>query len=241
MLVLLGIAVAPSVALFIFFYARDRYRKEPFGTLALTFLFGALSLLPAALTSLSLSALTGWRSSTPSLLHGFLGALFIVGLVEESAKYVAVRFYAFHRREFDEPYDGIMYSVMAALGFATFENILYVLTQGAGTGVLRALLAVPGHAFNGVLMGYFLGLAKFEKTAARGNWLSALGLTLAVLSHGIYDFLVFSLDKAPLLIASLLTYSVLAWVIFFKATRQLAARSPHTDPALAEPADRPDR
>lgn len=235
---LLGIAIAPSVALFIFFYARDRYRKEPFGELALTFLLGALVLIPAAVTSLSLSVLTGWQSSTPNLLHGFLGALLIVGLVEEGAKFVVVRFYSYHRRTFDEPYDGIMYAVMASLGFATLENVLYVLSQGAVTGVLRALLAVPGHAFNGVLMGYFLGLAKFEKTAARGNWLSALGLALAVLSHGVYDFIVFSLDKAPLLVLSLVSYSFLAWVIFFKATRQLAARSPYRDPALGGPPDR---
>lgn len=232
---LILLALAPTVALAIFFYTRDRYRKEPFGKLAKTFLLGALALVPAAVTSICLETLTGWRSSTANLLHGFLGALFIVGFVEEGAKFLVVRFYAYYQREFDEPYDGIMYAVMVSLGFATVENILYVLTQGVATGVMRGLLAVPVHAFDGVLMGYFIGLGKFQGSPARANWYSGLGFGLAVLAHAVYDFIIFSLDKAPFLIVSLLVFAVLAWVIFFKATRHLAEQSPHKDPNLSGP------
>jgi RsiW-degrading membrane proteinase PrsW (M82 family) len=233
MLGLLVIAIAPAVALFLFFYLRDKYRREPIGVLLVTFALGAASLVPAAITSLSLQKLTGWRSSTPNLLHAFLGAMIIVGLVEEGAKFLVVRFYAYHRPEFDEPYDGIMYSVMAALGFATLENIIYTFSNGAGTGVLRALLAMPSHAFDGVLMGYFLGEAKFARDDRTGNWLSALGFGLAVVAHGLYDFIVFALDEAPLMILSLITMAVLFWVIFFKATRKLSEQSPHKHPQLA--------
>jgi RsiW-degrading membrane proteinase PrsW (M82 family) len=233
MLGLLVLAIAPAVALFLFFYVRDKYRKEPFSILLATFGLGAASLVPASLTTLSLQKLTGWRSDTPNLLHAFLGAMIIVGLVEEGAKFVVVRFYAYHRPEFDEPYDGIMYSVMAALGFATLENIIYIFSHGAGTGVMRALLAVPSHAFDGVLMGYFLGEAKFARNDRVGNWLSALGFGLAVVAHGLYDFTVFALDKAPLMVLSLLTMAVLFWVIFFKATRKLSEQSPYKHPSLA--------
>jgi len=230
---LLVIAIAPAVALFLFFYLRDRYRREPLGVMLVTFALGAASLVPAAITSLSLQKLTGWRSSTPSLLQAFLGAMIIVGLVEEGAKFLVVRFYAYHRPEFDEPYDGIMYSVMAALGFATLENIIYILSRGAGTGVMRALLAMPSHAFDGVLMGYFLGEAKFARDDRTGNWLSALGFGLAVTAHGLYDFIVFTFDKRPLMILSLFTMAVLFWVIFFKATRKLSEQSPYKHPRLA--------
>ncbi len=235
MLGLLLLAVAPSIALFIFFYARDRYRKEPWRNLIVTFLYGALSLGPAALTSYSLETLTGWRSTTPNLFHAFLGALFIVALVEEGAKFIVVRFHAYYHREFDEPYDGIMYSVMAALGFATVENVLYVLRQGVATGIVRGLLAVPVHAFSGVVMGYFIGLGKFQGTDTRANWYSAAGLGLAILAHAVYDFIIFSLDKAPLLLGSLVVFAALSWVIFFKATRHLADQSPHQDPNLSGP------
>ena len=234
MIGLLVLAVAPAVALFLFFYVRDKYRREPLGVMLVTFGLGAASLVPAAMTSLSLQKLTGWHSGTPNLLHAFLGAMLIVGVVEEGAKFIFVRFYAFHRPEFDEPYDGIMYSVMAALGFATLENIIYVFSNGAGAGVMRALLSVPSHAFDGVLMGYFLGEAKFARSDRVGNWLSALGLGLAVTAHGLYDFIVFSLDKAPLMILSLLAMVVLFWVIFFKATRKLSEQSPYKHPTLTE-------
>ena len=234
MLGLLVLAIAPAVALFLFFYLRDKYRKEPLGILLATFGLGAASLVPAALTSLSLQKLTGWHSDTPSLLHAFLGAMIIVGLVEEGAKFIVVRFYAYHRPEFDEPYDGIMYSVMAALGFATLENTLYVFSNGAGAGVMRALLSMPSHAFDGVLMGYFLGEAKFARNDRVGNWLSALGFGLAVTAHGLYDFIVFSLDKAPLMILSLITMAILFWVIFFKATRKLSEQSPYQHPPLVQ-------
>jgi RsiW-degrading membrane proteinase PrsW (M82 family) len=233
MLGLLVIAIAPAVALFLFFYLRDKYRKAPIGVMLVTFGLGAASLVPATVTSLALQRLTGWRSNTPSLLQAFLGAMIIVGLVEEGAKFIVVRFYAYHRPEFDEPYDGIMYSVAAALGFATLENIIYIFSNGAGTGVMRALLAMPSHAFDGVLMGYFLGEAKFARSDRVGNWLSALGFGLAVIAHGLYDFTVFSLDKRPLMILSLLTMAVLFWVIFFKATRKLSEQSPRKHPRLA--------
>lgn len=211
----------------------------------MTFVLGALAVIPAMAASLGLQRLTGWSSQTPNLLRAFAGALVIVGLVEEGWKFLVVRGYAWNRPEFDEPYDGSMYSITAALGFATLENILYVLTGGFGVGVMRAFLAVPAHAFDGVVMGYFLGEAKFAGTVRRSHFLSAVGLGLAVLAHGVYDFIVFTIARRPLMIVNLVVFAVLTWVLFFEATRHQAAKSPRGHPALADsqpepPAARPD-
>lgn len=233
MLTLVVLALAPAGALFLFFYARDRYNREPLYPLVITFLLGAGSLLPAVALSLWAQHLTGWHSRVTGLWQLFLGALFIVGVVEESAKFAVVRLYSYNRREFDEPYDGIMYSVAAALGFATVENVFYVLDAGLGAGILRGLLAVPSHAFYGVLLGYFLGEAKFAPTRRRTVGLSLLGLGLAVVAHGVYDFMVFALGQRPLMILVLPVYIALAWVVFFRATRSHAARSPQRSPELA--------
>uniref|UniRef100_A0A7C4CA68 Protease PrsW n=1 Tax=candidate division WOR-3 bacterium TaxID=2052148 RepID=A0A7C4CA68_UNCW3 len=252
MLWLLLLALAPGLVLFLFFYFRDRYRKEPAGALAVTFVLGALAVFPAMAVSFTLQRLTGWSPHTPNLLHAFAGAIIIVGLVEEGWKFLVVRFYSWHRREFDEPYDGIMYSITAALGFATLENILYVLTGGFGVGVMRAFLAVPAHAFNGVVMGYFLGEAKFAGTIRRSHLLSATALGLAVLAHGVYDFIVFTLARRPLMLVNLVVFAVLTWVLFFEATRRQAEKSARAHPALSaarrdllepepdRPPDRPD-
>ena len=37
---------------------------------------------------------------------------------------------------------------------------MYVYENGFVVGIVRALLAVPGHACDGLFMGYYLGLSK---------------------------------------------------------------------------------
>ncbi|MEO0086270.1 MAG: PrsW family glutamic-type intramembrane protease, partial [candidate division WOR-3 bacterium] len=101
---LLLLSLAPGLALFLFFYFRDRYRKEPAVTLAVTFVLGAVVVVPSMSVSFALQRLTGWTPYTPDLLHAFLGALLVVGLVEEGWKFLVVKLYAWDRPEFDEPY-----------------------------------------------------------------------------------------------------------------------------------------
>ncbi|MGC7950656.1 PrsW family glutamic-type intramembrane protease, partial [Bacillus sp. II_CA] len=67
--------------------------------------------------------------------------------------------------EFDDPYDGILYGASISLGFATIENVLYLLSFGLDTAFMRALLPVSSHALFGVVMGYYYGRAKFSKLA----------------------------------------------------------------------------
>lgn len=237
MVILLTLAFLPGVAMLFFFYLRDKYKKEPFGPILLAFLLGAIVTFPASATSSLLQRLTGWFTPPTTILKIFLGAFLIAGLVEESWKFFVVRFYCYHRPEFDEPYDGILYSTAVALGFATIENILYIFHSspiGAlRIGIMRALLAVPSHAFYGVLMGYFLGEAKFARTETEANLLGILGLLLAIVAHGLYDFVVIALTLRPLLVGSLMVFSLLVWVVFFEVTRRQAEKSAHQSPKLA--------
>jgi len=117
----------------------------------------------------------------------------VVGLTEEFSKYIFVRFFAQPKKAFNEPFDGIMYAVMVSMGFAATENVFYVLESGYVTGILRAFTAVPAHATFGILMGYFMGKAKFSKNRIV---LNLLGLLLAVTFHGFYDFFLF-IDFIP--------------------------------------------
>ncbi|MEO0019168.1 MAG: PrsW family glutamic-type intramembrane protease [candidate division WOR-3 bacterium] len=235
---LLILAILPGLGLLLFFYFRDRYKKEPLWPIFLAFILGAFILLPASATANLVQRLTGWYYRKPDLLTIFLGSFFIAGLIEEGWKFFVVRLYCYNRPEFDEPYDGIMYSTAVALGFATIENILYVfspsLLGGLRTGILRAFLAVPSHAFYGVLMGYFLGEAKFAKTTAEENLFALIGLGLAIVAHGIYDFLVIALPYRPLLTGSLIVFSFLVWIVFFEASRHQAEKSPYRNPDLAK-------
>jgi RsiW-degrading membrane proteinase PrsW (M82 family) len=50
---------------------------------------------------------------------------------------------------------------MVSMGFAAFENILYVFQGGFKVALLRAFTAIPAHATFGVIMGYYMGKSKF--------------------------------------------------------------------------------
>ena len=80
---------------------------------------------------------------------------------EETFKYLVLTRYSARHRAFDEPMDGIVYGAVASLGFAALENLLYVGSGDLGTAVARAATAVPGHAFTGAIMGYYVGQARF--------------------------------------------------------------------------------
>jgi protease PrsW len=110
-----------------------------------------------------------------------------VALIEEFSKFIFVRWVLYPNKNFNEPFDGIVYAVTVSLGFAGLENILYVLGDNGGveTAILRMFTAVPAHASFGVLMGYFLGKAKFEHQKAHHAFY-ALGV--AALFHGAYDY-----------------------------------------------------
>jgi len=185
---LFWMAVAPVLVIIIYVYIHDRYDKEPPALMIGSFLLGAvLSVIVVfALYFLTghLTGVTDEYSIWQQFIHAFIG----VALAEEFSKYIVVRYYSQPKAAFDEPYDGIIYAVMVSMGFACTENILYVLEGGSSTAIVRAFTAVPAHATFGVLMGYYMGKAKFSKSRLR---LNLTGLFLAVLFHGAYDFFLF--------------------------------------------------
>lgn len=188
-LVLGGSAVVPSFLLLWYIRARDR-NPEPRGLVLKTFLLGAFICAPVVPTAMWLESL-GVRMG-PGLWSGPLGKAFLgAAIPEELFKYLVLRWYVWRKPAFDEPLDGVVYGATASLGFATLENILYVGEHGLSTAVLRAITAVPGHAFTGVVMGAFVGRARFAEPGARFGLL-VLGLGSAILLHGAYDAFLFT-------------------------------------------------
>ena len=59
-----------------------------------------------------------------------------------------------------------MHAVFVSLGFAAFENILYVLQYGFSNALMRAVASVPGHTFFGIMLGYYYSFSHIAgKTA----------------------------------------------------------------------------
>jgi RsiW-degrading membrane proteinase PrsW (M82 family) len=180
---LLLLALAPGLVIAFYIYVRDKYEREPFKHVALTFFIGIIAALIAAL----IESAFPYNEKTATALATAANATLVVGPIEEIAKFLVVWLFMYRSPEFDEPFDGVVYCVMASMGFATIENIAYVFDGGMHVGIERALFSVPGHAAYAAIMGYYMGRAKFD-TSGRSRALLATGLILAIVAHGLYDF-----------------------------------------------------
>ncbi|WP_412984737.1 PrsW family intramembrane metalloprotease [Pontimicrobium sp. IMCC45349] len=190
-MIILISALVPVALIIIYIYIKDKYEKESKRDLAIAFFLGAFL---SIIVTLILSMFTQIILPLPddySIFQQFIKAFFVVALIEEFSKYIFVRFYSQPKKYFNEPFDGIVYAVMVSMGFAAIENIAYVSQGGMGTAIVRAFTAVPAHATFAVLMGYFMGLAKFAPSKKQKRKLNLIGLALAVLFHGAYDFFLF--------------------------------------------------
>lgn len=183
--IILILAVLPVTVLAAYIYKKDKYEKEPFRMLLLAFFLGILSIpLDLIIVGIINGAMPG---STV-----FYSAFFEAGIPEEFSKWLLFMLVIWRNKNFNEFFDGIVYACFIGLGFAGVENLMYVFGNesfgGAlATGVMRALLSVPGHFLFAVIMGYFLGLAKF-RPEERGKYL-LFSLLCPMLAHGIFDYL----------------------------------------------------
>lgn len=230
-LIAIALAIAPGVGLCFFIYFRDKFEKEPFRLLRNCFLFGVLSIIPAAIIELLFSA--AGINENQSFLTTLIYAFLIVAVTEELCKFFILKRYAYRKADFNEPFDGIVYAMMISMGFATLENILYVASSGIGTAVLRMFSAVPLHAVCAVFMGYYVGKAKFSRNKT-GNLLT--GIFFAVLIHGLYDFFLFQKNIPALWILSFITLGT-AIGLSFVAIRNLQKVSPFHGGGGAVPGD----
>lgn len=186
---LLILAIAPALAVCGYIIHKDRFEKEPIGLMVLAFCFGIFSVFPAGISSVVGGKLF---DVSGSFINTALYAFLVVGVSEEFAKFFFLRYILYQRKEFNEPLDGIVYAVMIGMGFASFENVLYVSDGGLSVALVRMLTAIPAHAIFAIVMGYYVGLSKFDLT--HKPELMRRGLIYPILLHGAYDF--FLLQKS---------------------------------------------
>ena len=192
-LLLFGIAILPVVLLMIFIYRQDKYQKEPIKSLAKAFIGGMISIPLDILLVTGIDAALGGTAIANTV---FFSAFLEAGIPEELSKFLIFMIFIWNDKNFDEYFDGIVYATFIGLGFACVENFGYVFSYGFQTGVVRALLSVPGHFLFGVVLGYFLSMAKFHPEK-RGTFLIS-GLLLAMLAHGLFDWLLMIASIMPL-------------------------------------------
>jgi RsiW-degrading membrane proteinase PrsW (M82 family) len=184
------LAIVPALLLVWYYYRQDKQKPEPKSLITKTFLLGIVATLPVIIIELLVTSLQGFFSWFP-LLYYFFKAFIVAALCEEAFKLLIVKKYVYNNIHFDEIMDGIVYTIVASLGFACMENILYVIGGGLSVAILRAFTAVPMHAVASGMMGYYVGKAKFADGKDQERSFLYKGLWIAIVIHGLYDFFIF--------------------------------------------------
>ena len=226
---LLVAALLPAIVLLVFVYHKDKVEKEPIGLIVRVFLLGVVAGPIAAILETIL--MSTFESILPTgLVLLFLDYFVGVAAVEEALKYLALSTVK-NNPAFNYVFDGVVYAVAAALGFAALENVLYVMDGGFEVAVQRAIFSVPGHCADGVVMGCFFGLAKQRE--AHGNKSGArtyywLAFLLPVIEHGFYDAALSTENDMMVLLALAveLAFIVYAMVLVNKVSKADAPINP---------------
>ena len=235
----------PSIVLLIYIYNKDKADKEPFKLLFLLFALGALSCFPIAYIEVLVAGFNPYIKD--SIAYNIYDNYLVAATCEEVGKFIILFLITRKSKHFNCLFDGMIYAVVVSLGFATLENIMYVANYGFATAIVRAVTAVPGHMFDGVLMGYFYTMWHFGKSleATEQNYLKAglideinhsdyklsykgqivLSLLVPIAAHGTYDFLASS--NSVLGVILFYAFLIVLYVHCFKKVKKLSAADTH--------------
>lgn len=211
--ILIICAILPIFLILYYTYKKDK-EKEPIILLITFFVLGLLSVyIVLGLSKIiefifpTIYQINQGTSFIKILLYTFIG----IGLIEEFSKWIMVYALGYNNKEFDELYDMIIYAVFVSLGFAFFENIIYVLdSREIKIALVRALFALPAHACNGVFMGYHLSLAKYseEKIKKKNYKEIIISILIPTILHGIYDFCLLAKNRLFLYVFFIFTINL---------------------------------
>lgn len=201
MFAILSAGIAPTLALMTFFYLKDKFSIEPKKSLIRMFLYGALLVFP--IMFIQYAFMEEGIGQSP-----FIRSFILIAFLEEFFKWFIFLYTVYKYTEFHSLYDGIIYGVSISLGFATVENLLYLIAHGIEYAFSRALFPVSSHALFGVIMGYYLGKAKYGKSKKRRTILYALLIPVSL--HGLYDFILETIKSNWMYV--LIPFMIALWI-----------------------------
>ncbi|MCO8243998.1 PrsW family glutamic-type intramembrane protease [Haladaptatus sp. AB643] len=211
------VSIVPALLLALYIWRVDPTEREPIPTLVATFLLGVVfAAFAAVINTFGMGVLNDVGIETLAIVPFFF---LVVGPVEETVKWLAVRFHAYRTPHFQTAVDGAVYGAMAGLGFATIENLTYVVgtvgTNGgtavtvSGVAVTRAIVG-PNHVLWAAISGYYLGLAKIV-SSNRGP-IIVKGIAIPAFLHGFYNS---TAGFVTNLLSSIFGGDALAWLLVY--------------------------
>lgn len=206
-----------------YFYTRDRGGKEPAYAIRNACLFGVGAVIAAG----SLNAILVPRAifeaiGNPELVRlpvsQLLTGALLIGVIEESVKFVPLALYIFRKRYFDELTDGVVYFALCGMWFGVIESLMYTFEYGAGVGVMRLVMAPFLHAGFTAIAG--IGLIRFKLLGHKKHTI-IIWFGLAILLHAAYDFFLFMREPLFALMAlAIAIYVNLRPFYFYRMTQK---------------------
>ena len=185
-------------------YISDKFEREPlfriFNAIVLGIFATVIVIIVKRVVPLPIYA------PKPSFGNVILVNFLSAGFVEELAKFFMILFFIYKWDDFNEYYDGPLYSGLVGVGFAISENLSYMIKPLASLiasdinldpnearlialNVLVKFRLYPGHFLFGFIAGYFIAKAKFRKDDGKSKEILYIGIgfLLAIFMHGIHN------------------------------------------------------
>ena len=217
------VGIIPALFWLWFWLKEDKEDPKPNGLLAFCFIFGMVSVfivLPMEqliqnMTSINALQILGWAS------------------VEEIVKFLVVVIILSKTKYIHKPIDWPIFLITVALGFAAFENILFLIkplsldqaTVGLMTGQLRFLGSTLLHAVSSGIIGISLGLSFYMKKSIKGMYL-VIGLLFAIALHSSFNFFIMDNNGSDFLkVFAFLWVATIINLLLFEKLRRISGEN----------------
>lgn len=225
---LIFLALIPGILIIVYIFRKDKVESEPLSLIFKLLIFGALSCIPAIFMEGFMGTLMPAGFTEGSVGYAVFTAFLVAALCEELCKFLLLWLGSWRNSNFNYRFDGIVFGVCVAVGFALLENVMYVLEGGFYVALMRGVMAVPLHAFCGVFMGIHYGAAKrysIEGQHSKAAGSIFLALFAPFLIHGIYDSLAFMGAYGTTFI--LLAFVVLLYIVAIRVVKRYSREDWH--------------
>ncbi len=212
----------PSAIWLWYWIKEDDIKKPPLGLIALTFITGMLMVV----------LVVPLEKIMEQHFHDQANLIIAWAVCEEVLKYSAFAIIAWASKYIEEPIDYPVYCMTAALGFAAFENTMYLVkpiglqdtTVTLLTTNLRFLGSTLLHSITTGFIGLMMGLAFFQSAFIRFCSL-LVGFVLAIGLHSVFNFFIMKNNGENFLqvFAVLWVVSIISILVFEKVRRMSEA------------------
>ncbi len=187
---LIPLFIAPAFFLLLLLIAQAGMEKKTLKLFAGSYFFGFVAALPMIIAIYLVN--TYWLVHVQSLRRILFYGFVLIGFLSEVTKFVILRYKYITNPQITKPFDGILFSIMISMGFATLANIYFYFQWDYSDNLLTVLYAVPfANLLTGIILGFFVGMGKFRTSS---SFDSLTGLVAAVFFNGFFSFCLFSQD-----------------------------------------------